>query len=86
MAVEAFSAAVGSPQWCTGTLHDLLPDGTVVTGFSLCEAAQQRTASISGFQAKVSYLLGIKPPGSDIQLDIAISIIYCALSHTAKCK
>lgn len=58
MALEAFSAAVGAPpSWCTGTLHDLLPDGTVVTSFSLCRAELQPSAAISGFQAKVSLLL-----------------------------
>ncbi len=68
MALEAFTAAVSAPHWCTGTLHDLLPDGTVVTGFSLCDAALQRNASISGFQAKVSCSLCISPCATALQL------------------
>jgi len=54
VALEAFSAAAGAvSKWCTGTLHDLLPDGTVITGFFLQDSAHKPCASISGFQAKV---------------------------------
>lgn len=54
VALEAFSAAAGAVHnWCTGTLHDLLPDGRVITGFSLRDPAHKSCASISGFQAKV---------------------------------
>ena len=63
VALEAFNAAVGAPPgWCTGTLHDLLPDGTVVTGFSLSDATRRPNASISGFQAKVSQTAVVLPP------------------------
>lgn len=45
----AADAAAGSGKWCSGTLEDLRPDGSVVTSFDLGAG----TARLAGFQAKV---------------------------------
>ena len=68
---------MGAPSaWCTGTLHDLLPDGTVITGFSLCGAGLQPNASISGFQAKASLL-----SSSNLSIDTRSGKLWIHESH-----
>ena len=54
VAVEAYSAAPEGPRsaWCTGTLRDMLQDGSVLASFALSAQSPSRCSAIAGFQAK----------------------------------